>query len=168
MTLLLLACASQSRGVESPPPAAAPEVATEAEHHDSTGLLFVGATACAGCHAEEMRVWRESPHATARESLTEQRRAFDPDCLECHVTGLLKPGGFHPADPRDDLAGVTCESCHGAASAHLVSTSIPPGSTSVAQNEEAPSMESEQCERCHNRERSPDFHRERYWESIAH
>ena len=68
---------------------------------------FVGAETCAACHEAEYRQWRGSPHARAltRLSKTQQR---DRICRSCHTTD---PGSD---DPK--LAGVQCESCHGAGS----------------------------------------------------
>jgi cytochrome c5 len=61
----------------------------------------VGAETCRVCHPSAYEAWRASPHARARESLPERSRS-DPRCLSCHAP-----------DAEDDLAGVSCESCHG-------------------------------------------------------
>lgn len=62
----------------------------------------VGPEACRACHPVAYEIWRASPHARAKESLT-GRHKDDPRCLTCHA-------------PQADLgvAGVTCETCHGA------------------------------------------------------
>ncbi len=42
----------------------------------------------------------------------------DEKCLTCHTTGY-KHGGFDPAKPNPNLAGVTCEACHGPGSDYV-------------------------------------------------
>ncbi len=62
----------------------------------------VGPETCRACHPSAYEAWIATPHARARESLPERSRA-DPRCLSCHAP-----------DAEDGLAGVSCESCHGA------------------------------------------------------
>jgi hypothetical protein len=62
----------------------------------------VGPETCRACHPSAYEAWRASPHARALESLPERNRK-DPRCLSCHAPDL-----------EDGLAGVSCESCHGA------------------------------------------------------
>jgi hypothetical protein len=62
----------------------------------------VGAETCKACHPAAYEAWRASPHARARESLPERSRN-DRRCLSCHAPDL-----------GDGLAGVSCETCHGA------------------------------------------------------
>lgn len=85
----------------------------------------VGPEACAGCHDAEFRVWKETAHARlydSEEPLHRRARAqeiaknlgvrlikHDSLCLSCHFTPT-RSGGRVTA-----LAGVSCESCHGAA-----------------------------------------------------
>ena len=82
---------------------------------------------CAECHAAEFEVWETTEHATGFDTLHRRDRAKEiyrslglrlikrgtdettPACLACHYTPVLR---------REQLragAGVTCESCHGAA-----------------------------------------------------
>ena len=82
---------------------------------------------CGECHAAELEVWTATEHATGFDTLHRRDRAKEiyrnldlrlikrgtdettPACLSCHYTPVLR---------RDQLragAGVTCESCHGAA-----------------------------------------------------
>ncbi len=63
------------------------------------GLL--GPETCKACHPAAYEVWRESPHARAREGLPERSRK-DPRCIACHAP-----------DQERGVAGVSCETCHG-------------------------------------------------------
>jgi hypothetical protein len=62
----------------------------------------VGPETCKACHPAAYEAWRATPHARARESLPERSRG-DRRCLSCHAPEL-----------EDGIAGVACESCHGA------------------------------------------------------
>ncbi len=62
----------------------------------------VGPETCKACHPSAYEAWLATPHARARESLPERNRN-DARCLSCHAP-----------DAEDGLAGVSCESCHGA------------------------------------------------------
>ncbi|MEC8425518.1 MAG: multiheme c-type cytochrome [Myxococcota bacterium] len=80
---------------------------------------YAGSQACAGCHPGPMAQWKPTPHATAWSSLVEVNRQMDLDCWTCHATGAGQLGGpQHPTEVTPELAGVGCESCHGAGAAH--------------------------------------------------
>lgn len=66
---------------------------------------YVGAERCKSCHEAEFAAWEKSPHARSLQVLSAKEGA-DPRCLQCHT---LVPG-----DTQQSLAGVQCESCHGA------------------------------------------------------
>ena len=91
---------------------------------------YVGTEGCK-CHKSEISDWERSKHAQAYELLMpgkqkskKKKAGLDPDkdysndekCLPCHVTGLKKPGGFRDSASTPAMAGVGCESCHGAGS----------------------------------------------------
>jgi hypothetical protein len=63
------------------------------------GLL--GPETCKACHPAAYETWKESPHARARDSLSERSRK-DMRCLSCHAP-----------DQGKAMAGVSCETCHG-------------------------------------------------------
>ncbi len=82
----------------------------------------VGANACAECHTKEAAVWKNTRHhRTFREmprskearriagKLGIKRIKADPLCLGCHFTKQKKRGR------TSVTAGISCESCHGAA-----------------------------------------------------
>ncbi len=62
----------------------------------------VGPETCRACHPTAYEAWIATPHARARESLPGRSRD-DARCLSCHAP-----------DAEDGLAGVSCETCHGA------------------------------------------------------
>jgi hypothetical protein len=98
---------------------------------------YKGPTACKMCHggkgiaAGAYDSWEQSRMAKALESLkpgvfAEEKKKVgldpakdyttDPNCLGCHTTGYGKPTGFVSVEKTPNLAGVTCEACHGPAS----------------------------------------------------
>ena len=82
---------------------------------------------CGECHAAEFEVWEGTAHAEGFDTLHRGERAKEiyrslglrlikrgtaeatPACLSCHYTPVLRRGQLRAG------AGVTCESCHGAA-----------------------------------------------------
>src|SRR5262249_20998197 len=56
--------------------------------------LYVGAAACAGCHASEYRQWQQTPHASAFRTLLKVHRNFQPRCVACHVVAFGAPHGY--------------------------------------------------------------------------
>jgi hypothetical protein len=63
---------------------------------------FVGAESCQGCHPEAYAAWKQSKHARALDSLSEQQQK-DARCLSCHAPDLKAQ-----SQPQ-----VSCETCHG-------------------------------------------------------
>ena len=78
---------------------------------------FLGIEQCATCHAEEREFWNGTRHAKAYETLADQHKQFNLDCVGCHVTGYEKPGGS-TVTHTDRLEDVQCEVCHGPGSRH--------------------------------------------------
>jgi hypothetical protein len=82
---------------------------------------IVGPNACAECHKQEAEAWkgthhfktfRELPRNTKANEIAEKmgvrRIKSESLCLNCHFTVQLKSNKAEP------LAGISCESCHGA------------------------------------------------------
>lgn len=82
---------------------------------------IVGPNACAECHTKEAEAWKASHHFTTfremprrkeagdiAKSMGIQRIRSDGLCLNCHFTVQQKDGSTQP------IAGISCESCHGA------------------------------------------------------
>jgi len=114
----------------------------------SERVRYTGFDPCVDCHIGRYNFWKETPHARAIETLKPRDAESDPDCLPCHVTGYLRPTGFSPAVPREDLHGVQCEACHGTGSLHA-------GSPEIYNLIKAP--KASVCLSCHTPDQDDDF-----------
>lgn len=112
-----------------------------------------GRSACRRCHLAEYRSWERTPHADALEALPEESRE-DPECLRCHTTGFGEPTGFTNVADTPQLAGVTCEVCHGPGSLYKDREVMESREASVAAGLRIPDEST--CIACHNEE-SPTF-----------
>ncbi|MFK8112447.1 MAG: cytochrome c family protein [Rubripirellula sp.] len=83
----------------------------------------LGNETCVKCHASEIQVWKQTPHSKTFEELHRRPEAkkiaaklglnsikSEGRCVACHYTQKAEAG----ANPHV-IAGVSCESCHGAA-----------------------------------------------------
>ncbi|NUN47464.1 MAG: hypothetical protein HUU15_01375 [Candidatus Brocadiae bacterium] len=122
--------------------AAAPEVAG--------ATPYLGAAACSACHAEQHANWLTSFHAQAWTTLekNEDGGTDDPECVSCHATGFLLPGGPRRIEDTVPFRGVQCESCHVPRGPH-------PGTRFGKVKEET-------CVTCHSETRDPEFDFKRY------
>jgi hypothetical protein len=85
---------------------------------------FVGSAACKSCHPKAYKIWKNSKHSHAYETLVVRakhpsNRQFDPECIVCHTVGFGFNGGFRDTTTTPLLTDVGCESCHGPASIHV-------------------------------------------------
>ena len=126
---------------------------------DRSAATYVGAASCASCHPAEAAIWRESAHASARDTLVAVDKGYNPTCLRCHVTGMMHPGGFAGMKETPQLAHVGCEACHGPGSEHVVD-----GAVGYGDLPEGP----EACVGCHAHDNSPDFRWDGYWGLVVH
>ena len=135
---------------------------------------YIGTNQCATCHTEAHEFWTGTKHAEAVETLQERDKAWDQDCIGCHVVGYEKPGGsvlgklkyeeeIGGATLTKDLRDVGCENCHGPGSKHRTQ---PVGSDGEPQYIESGSGE-QVCKQCHVPEHSPRFNYETYVEEIT-
>lgn len=91
------------------------------------GGEYLSPKKCRVCHMNEAKSWEQSKMAHAFDVLkpgtsadVKKKVGYDPEhdyttdatCLECHTTGYGK-GGFKSVADTPDLAGITCEACHG-------------------------------------------------------
>jgi hypothetical protein len=112
-----------------------------------------GRTGCRRCHIKQWRSWEATAHATAFETLPEEGRS-DSTCLKCHATGHGAPTGFTSVDETPDLAGVTCEGCHGPGSDYKDREVMQDLDASIAAGLIIPDEAS--CVGCHNTD-CPNF-----------
>jgi hypothetical protein len=125
-----------------------------------TNAEYVGSEACRTCHEVEFATWAASPHARAVDTLRDQHRAADSDCLRCHTTAFERPGGFVAragVETQADLARVGCESCHGPGSDHVADGAVRIG-TIVSLGDKCDSCVILQiCGACHDDKNDPGF-----------
>ena len=86
-------------------------------------LSYIGVDACAKCHANEVKKWKDTKHSHAYEALEKYAtkpglRQFDPDCVVCHTTGFEYKTGFSTKETTKHLLNNGCENCHGPGSGH--------------------------------------------------
>lgn len=104
----------------------------------------LGAESCEKCHAAEVSVWKQTPHHQTFQTLHRKPEAQqiaqkmgiesfkeDSTCMKCHYT--VK----HQLSSLEAIAGVSCESCHGAAQG-WVSVHNDYGGTGVTKEMESP------------------------------
>lgn len=90
------------------------QTATEAD--------YAWAGACKKCHEDIYEAWSRTKHARALDRLSgdEQQK----ECIGCHVTG---PKTRLEQDGKVVNGGIQCESCHGAAKAHVADPNVRTG-----------------------------------------
>ena len=84
-------------------------------------VKVTGPDSCAECHERTLKVWKKSKHATSfkifprsknakkiAKAMGVRRLKSKSVCLECHFTSAKVKKKVKP------IAGITCESCHGA------------------------------------------------------
>jgi len=104
---------------------------------DPLSGLYVGAARCGTCHTKAHATWSGSKHAHATETLTKltPHRQFDPECISCHATGWNAQeyfpwqSGYESLDATPQMAGNSCENCHGPGAAHTVEEELVRGLT---------------------------------------
>jgi hypothetical protein len=79
---------------------------------------YVGMDECAFCHKAQVAFWQRTKHAKAWGTLVDVSKQWNRDCVGCHATGWLEPGGAVFA-AIDKLKDVQCETCHGPGSLHV-------------------------------------------------
>ena len=128
---------------------------------DLQATEFVGAEACASCHASSYEVWKKSSHSRAMNTLLLKRRHEDATCVECHVLGFNEKGGYVNEVVSPHFSNVQCENCHGPRKAHIIN----PSQRSAGAQAIDPKKS---CAQCHTPPHSPGFDPKKYWKSIEH
>jgi 2',3'-cyclic-nucleotide 2'-phosphodiesterase (5'-nucleotidase family) len=119
--------------------------------------VYAGDTVCKTCHSVAHEKWSSSRHGRAYETLRKINKAFDPECLVCHVVGYNTAGGFISELDTPELKNVQCEVCHGAGKKHASAPA--PGFGNNA---------NKACKKCHVKNHSPRFNFTQYWPKIKH
>ena len=114
---------------------------------------------CAQCHATQYAFWKQTKHAHAFETLEKNGRQLDLDCIRCHVTGWMEPGGLCNIAKPGDSKDVQCESCHGPAERHAQE---PGDKTRITRD-----MPESGCKSCHTPENSTAFEYASYRKKIV-
>ncbi len=119
--------------------------------------IYATEKVCQTCHPDQHKIWSASRHGHAYDTLHKINKAFDPECLVCHVTGLNEEGGFISEIDTAELKNVQCEVCHGPALKHSQAPSKGFG------------LDAKQaCKKCHVKNHSPNFNYSTYWPKIRH
>jgi hypothetical protein len=85
----------------------------------TSDATYVENKKCKACHIKKFKAQAETPHAMSFDNLKDAGEETNPECLPCHTTGYGKSGGFVDVASTKDLAGTTCQACHGPGSAHI-------------------------------------------------
>jgi 2',3'-cyclic-nucleotide 2'-phosphodiesterase (5'-nucleotidase family) len=128
-----------------------------AKRNNRNKSVYAGDTLCKTCHLAEHIVWSASRHGRAYNTLRKINKAFDPECLVCHVVGFNLAGGFISELDTPAMKNVQCEVCHGPGRVHA----------SAPQNGFG-SKAKEACKQCHVKNHSPRFNYAEYWPKIKH
>ncbi len=81
------------------------------------GQTYDGSKKCASCHFKQYMTWKKDKHSKSF-SLLPASYQKNAKCLKCHTTGFGEPSGFKDIKTTPNLAGTTCETCHGPGSEH--------------------------------------------------
>ncbi len=118
--------------------------------NDGVTGKYVGSFRCSQCHSIFHTNWQGTLHSRALEALEAIGQDKNAECLGCHTVGYGEEGGFVDRATTNVLAGVGCESCHGAGRAHVDNVNAvelrPPTDISAAV-----------CGRCHTGAHQPNF-----------
>jgi hypothetical protein len=136
---------------------------------DKLAGQFASAASCKECHQAEWDIWSKSKHAQATESLAklDPPRLYDPECISCHSTGW-NPGEFSPyasgfdsLQKTPELAGNSCDNCHGPGAAHVAAEKGRNPSKRDAEREAlkltVAFARDNVCAKCHDHDNSPNF-----------
>lgn len=148
---------------------------------------YVGSDACKSCHKESYKVWENTPHSHAYQTLVDatnpKNRQFDGECIVCHVVGFEYATGFRSDKATPDLVNVGCESCHGPGSEHIADRKknnkqilalMNPYKTpekedpNSAEAKRRINMLDQSCQKCHDIDNDVHWNFEKKWPKIVH
>ena len=134
------------------------------------GASYVGARTCKLCHPNTHRVWTNSRHARAFDSLIEnpkRDRRYDAECIDCHTTGFEYETGWVSLEQTPHLQGNQCENCHGPASKHVEDPTNADWLQAMSRSADQVKREGF-CLKCHDLDNSPHFDFDTYWPKVMH
>ena len=117
---------------------------------------YLGSEVCIRCHTEQAEQWKGTPHARAWQTLVDNHKDTAGECVDCHVLGYKKPGGFSTGLQTPNLANVQCESCHGMGTQHEAFAVSPQKVTEAV------------CTKCHNKDNDPSWNFSAKLAKVAH
>ena len=79
---------------------------------------YLGTENCMNCHKDQYDHWLTTQHAHAFATLERAQKEATPECVQCHVVGFGRPGGYVNATASAKLKNVGCEVCHGYGTQH--------------------------------------------------
>ena len=131
---------------------------------------YAGEKLCFECHKEQHNQWSKTKHSMAFKALEEKDNSWNPECLPCHTTGYKVSNGFRNFQTTPNLIGVQCEECHGTKFNHVRSQQ---SKAAVFEPQKNNTPETEKnfsaiCQKCHTKERDPDFNYAKYRKLIIH
>ena len=154
-----------------------------------TSREYVGTEKCGECHTTAYDIWKNTPHAHATDSIVQppertMARHFDPECLSCHVTGWNPQSfipyrtGYESLETTPHMVANGCENCHGPgakhAAAELGDLQADKSLLTRLRAEMRLPLDKAQdkCNECHDIDNSPEFHKDKafesYWEKVKH
>jgi hypothetical protein len=156
---------------------------------------YVGSEKCKKCHEKAFKIWQESPHSHAYDTLTKATRPslrqYDGECVLCHVTGFQYETGYRDETSSAKLKDNGCENCHGPGSLHvkdnhdmkLLALMNPykateaetkePKNDDEKRNQEARRKQrllriDKSCQACHDTDNDVNWDFEKKWPKIIH
>ena len=151
LVLIFAVCGILVQSVRSQPPAepAGPAVTPPADQ------TYVGTKACTACHLKQWMAWKKTKHNTDAFAKLPAKYKTDAACLACHSTGFGTASGFKDEASTPNLAGTTCEACHGPGSKHVeaakpfISTKPTPEQETMLRGTIYKVLPQNVCMRCH-------------------
>jgi len=123
---------------------------------------YVGMAACGKCHKAAVAFWQKTVHAQAWKTLVDVDKQYNYDCISCHVTGWLRPGGSNLGSvEKQALLNVQCEVCHGPGSKHVAEEGMDEPKTILARPADRLC-----ADQCHTKEHSDTFQLDPYLRDI--
>src|SRR5262249_1463933 len=134
--------------------------------------VYVGSDRCQKCHESAYKIWKESDHARAYDTLLKAKhpsnRQFDGECIVCHTVGFTYDSGFRNEKDTPKLINVGCQSCHGPASQHLKHSNNAQFSAPLNPwKHDAKKIEIDLCVKCHDPDNDVHWSFDK-WKKIVH